>query len=261
MLVADLLLDAVGAEARDLAADVEAGLVDRVAEVVARVAADHQRPPLGHERARVPDRAVDDDVRPLDRDPAARRGAALGSPAGRRARRRPPTGSRRRRRRPCRTSCSRPPRCRSCPAPARWRACSSRRSSSRRGRRSRPRPRQSSPTAIEWAPLGFVTRQREPRGVELVQALVQLPHRDPGQVDGLDRGVGAAHPTIARCHEYTRPGSGSHSSASSAPGSTAIARYSDAIATQSSLSASTAGLQAIGSRRTAKPSVVPTAKV
>jgi len=40
-----------------------------------------------------------------------------------------------------------------------------------------------------------------------------------------------------------------------------MARYSDAIATQSSVSARTAGLQAIGSRRTAKPSAVPTAKV
>ena len=47
----------------------------------------------------------------------------------------------------------------------------------------------------------------------------------------------------------------------SAPGSTAIARYSDAIATQSSVSAITAGLQAIGSRSTAKPSIVPTANV
>ena len=48
--------------------------------------------------------------------------------------------------------------------------------------------------------------------------------------------------------------------ASSAPGSTAIARYSEAIATQSSVSAITAGLQAIGSRSTAKPSAVPTSE-
>ena len=52
-----------------------------------------------------------------------------------------------------------------------------------------------------------------------------------------------------------------HIRASSAPGRTAIAWYSEAIATQSSVSASTAGLHAIGSRRTAKPSAVPTAKV
>ena len=60
---------------------------------------------------------------------------------------------------------------------------------------------------------------------------------------------------------YTWPGSGSQLTASSAPGSTAIARYSEAIATQSSVSAITAGLQAIGSRSTAKPSAVPTANV
>ena len=42
MLVAHLLLDAVGAEARDLAADVDPRLVDRVAEVLAGVAADDQ---------------------------------------------------------------------------------------------------------------------------------------------------------------------------------------------------------------------------
>ena len=45
--------------------------------------------------------------------------------------------------------------------------------------------------------------------------------------------------------------------ASSAPGRTAIARYSEAIATHSSVSAITAGLHAIGSRRTANPSAVP----
>ena len=43
MLVAQLLLDAVGAEARDRAADVEARLVDRVAERLAGVAADDER--------------------------------------------------------------------------------------------------------------------------------------------------------------------------------------------------------------------------
>ena len=64
-----------------------------------------------------------------------------------------------------------------------------------------------------------------------------------------------------RSHTYTRAGSGSHERAPSAPGSTAIARYSEAMATQSSVSAMTAGLQAIGSRMTAKPSRVPTAKV
>jgi histidine kinase len=42
-----------------------------------------------------------------------------------------------------------------------------------------------------------------------------------------------------------------------APGSVAIDRYSDDIATHSSVSAITAGLHAIGSRTTAKPSRVP----
>ena len=40
-----------------------------------------------------------------------------------------------------------------------------------------------------------------------------------------------------------------------------MARYSEAMATQSSVSASTAGLHAIGSRSTANPSRVATAKV
>ena len=57
MLVAQLLLDAVGAEARDRAAHVDARLVDRVAERVARVAADDEAAALGHERAHVADRA------------------------------------------------------------------------------------------------------------------------------------------------------------------------------------------------------------
>ena len=96
---------------------------------------------------------------------------------------------------------------------------------------------------------------------EIVQALVQLAHGGRREVDRLARVWCGSCATVARCQEYTRPGSGSHSSASSAPGSPAIARYSEAIATQSSLSAITAGLQAIGSRRTAKPSAVPTAKV
>ena len=97
--------------------------------------------------------------------------------------------------------------------------------------------------------------------VDVVQPLVELSHRRRGEVDRLPRELGGAHVTVASSHEYTRPGSGSQTSASSAPGSTAIALYSDAIATQSSVSASTAGLQAIGSRRTANPSAVPTAKV
>ena len=45
--------------------------------------------------------------------------------------------------------------------------------------------------------------------------------------------------------------------ACSAPGRTAIARCSEAIATHSSVSAITAGLHAIGSRSTANPSAAP----
>src|SRR5690242_7969125 len=55
VLVAHRLLDAVRAEAPDAAADVEARLVDRVAEAVARVAADDHPAGLGHERAHRPD--------------------------------------------------------------------------------------------------------------------------------------------------------------------------------------------------------------
>src|SRR6185437_1903347 len=96
----------------------------------------------------------------------------------------------------------------------------------------------------------------------VVQPLVEVAQGGRRQVDplhGAGRGAHAATPS--RSHEYTVAGSGSQMRASSAPGSVAIARYSEAIATHSSVSASTAGLQAIGSRSTAKPSAVPTAKV
>jgi hypothetical protein len=45
------------------------------------------------------------------------------------------------------------------------------------------------------------------------------------------------------------------------PGRLTSARYSDPKATYWSVSAMTAGLQAIGSRTTPKPSLVPTTKV
>ncbi len=97
-----------------------------------------------------------------------------------------------------------------------------------------------------------------PGGVagEVVQALVQLAqrasaarsttspvgggggHHDAHAFPDVERGRAPA----PRCGRRRRPGS------------TAMARYSDAIATQSSVSAITAGLQAIGSRKTAKPS-------
>src|SRR3954464_8306686 len=72
MLVAQLLLDAVGAEGLHRAAHVEVRLVDRVAERVAGVAADDEAAALGHERAHVPDRAAHDDVDALHRDAAPR---------------------------------------------------------------------------------------------------------------------------------------------------------------------------------------------
>ena len=77
VLVAHLLLDAVGAEPGDRAAHVEPRLVDRVAERIAGVAADDEAARLRHERAQVPDRAADDDVDALHRDAAARRGVAV----------------------------------------------------------------------------------------------------------------------------------------------------------------------------------------
>src|SRR5262249_33657500 len=94
---------------------------------------------------------------------------------------------------------------------------------------------------------------------QVVQTLVQLAQRRLGQIHDLDC-LGRAH-AGCRSHEYTVAGSGSQMTASSAPGSVAMARYSEAIATQSSVSASTAGLQAMGSRSTANPSAVPTANV
>ena len=99
------------------------------------------------------------------------------------------------------------------------------------------------------------------RRIGRVQPPVEVAQGSDGEVDRLGRVGGDRHQAFAFSHEYTRAGSGSHTSAASAPGSTAIARYSDAIATQSSFSAITAGLHAIGSRSTAKPSAVPTANV
>src|SRR5215218_8089453 len=61
VVLGELLLDAVGTEALDRAAHVEVRLVDRVAERVARVAADDEAALLGHERAHVPHRPADDD--------------------------------------------------------------------------------------------------------------------------------------------------------------------------------------------------------
>ncbi len=71
MILAKLLLDAVGAKPGNVAAHVDMRFVDRVAERVAGVAADDQAAALRHEGAHVPDRAADDDVDALHRDAAA----------------------------------------------------------------------------------------------------------------------------------------------------------------------------------------------
>src|SRR3990172_11945474 len=54
MLVPHRLLDAVGAEALDLAADEQARLIDRIAERIARVAEHHEVAALGHQSAHIP---------------------------------------------------------------------------------------------------------------------------------------------------------------------------------------------------------------
>ena len=71
------LLDAVGTEARDLPTHVEPGLVERIAEVAAAVAADHEVARLPHEGAHVADRALHHDRDALHRDAAARGGVAV----------------------------------------------------------------------------------------------------------------------------------------------------------------------------------------
>ena len=141
VLVAHLLLDAVGARARHRPADVQPRLVERVAERLAGVAAHHQAALLGHERAHVADRAADDDVGALERDPAPRRRVAVdheqAAAAGRPRRLAGAAVDHDRARHHVLGHARR----RSCRARARSRACSCRRSSSRRGPRSRPRSR------------------------------------------------------------------------------------------------------------------------
>ena len=77
MFGAHLLGDAVRAQRRDLTAHVDPGLVDRVTQCVARIAAHHQAAGLGHEGAHVPDVAADDDVDALHRDATPRCGIAV----------------------------------------------------------------------------------------------------------------------------------------------------------------------------------------
>ena len=248
-----------------VAAHVDARLVERVAERLAGVAADDQRAGLRHEAPMCADRAAHDDVAALERDAAAGGGVAVHDEqpavavAPQTGWRAPSTTTR------ARTSCSRPgprPRCR---ARARSRACSCRRSSSPRDRRSRPRSRRRVPQATACAPLGLMTRTAaaRPAAGEVVQALVELAQRRLGEVE-----TSIARPLPCRPRSDRRPPTRTRAPARAPtmrrrrrPGSTAIARYSEAIATQSSVSAITAGLHAIGSRSTAKPSRVPTRNV
>src|SRR5262249_33279363 len=72
VVLAELFLDAVGAEARDGAAHVDVRFVDRVAERVSGIAADDEATALCHEGAHVADGAADDDVDAFHRDAAAR---------------------------------------------------------------------------------------------------------------------------------------------------------------------------------------------
>ena len=98
----------------------------------------------------------------------------------------------------------------------------------------------------------------EPRpGGRGVQRRVQLADRAALEVDDcLLCGAGAQI-----FHVYTCPGSGSNTCASSMPGSPTSARYSEATAIHWGVSATIAGLQAIGSRSTASPSAVVTTSV
>src|SRR5215211_1909703 len=258
VLGAQLLLHAVGSQRGDAAAHVQARLVDRVADRIAGVAADGEHALLRHERAHVPDRALDHDPHALHRDPAARGRIAAhdDQPAA------PGRGARL----------------------ARVAVDGDGPGHDVLGQADARVPVHAHGRALVHAgavvadvavdvdlDLGVdpdgdrvrAARVRDAppgRRIRLVQALVEVAQRRDGEIDRLDR-VGDRHHTLARSQEYTRAGSGSQTSAASAPGSTAIARYSDAIATQSSFSAITAGLHAIGSRSTAKPSAVPTANV
>src|SRR6185437_13151096 len=90
-----------------------------------------------------------------------------------------------------------------------------------------------------------------------VQELIELAHSLSLQVEA-DRRV-LAHALAVHCtdHEYTSAGFGSNTVACLTPGRWASERNSVAIATYSPVSATTAGLQANGSRTSANLSRVP----
>src|SRR5208282_4413619 len=72
-----LLLHAVGTEAGDIAGDKDVGLVNRVPEIVAGVAAHDEGTRLAHKAAHMADRTADHDGDAFHRNAAARAGVAL----------------------------------------------------------------------------------------------------------------------------------------------------------------------------------------
>src|SRR3954468_20752269 len=77
MFAPHLLLNAVGPEARNLAAHEELGLVDRIPERLGGISEHHEMSGLGHESRHVADRTAHDDVDPLHGDAAAGGGVPL----------------------------------------------------------------------------------------------------------------------------------------------------------------------------------------
>src|SRR5262249_44322191 len=77
VLVLERLLDAIGAETFDLAADEQPRLVDGIAQCFAGVAEHDEVAGLPHEGREMPDRPLYDDIDALHRDTAPRRGVAI----------------------------------------------------------------------------------------------------------------------------------------------------------------------------------------
>src|SRR3954452_6062473 len=247
MEVAQLLLDHVGAEAGDRAADVDVRLVHRVAQRVAGVAEHHDRAGLRHERAHVADRALDHDRRTLQGDAAARGGvtadvqqAAVGGGAGRLAGVAVDDHAARHH--------------------VLRQALSGVAGDAHGGALVHAR------AVVAGVPLdhdldvgveaagdvvdaGRVDDPPAPRAVgrfgEVVETLVEVAQRGLREIDDLGGGDVDGHQTRTPSQMYGVAGAGSQIRAVSAPGSTAMARNSEDIATQSSVSAITAGLQAI----------------
>ena len=99
---------------------------------------------------------------------------------------------------------------------------------------------------IEDAPMRFIRSGRQ-----FVKCGVEFTQRRVRQIDCRHQ---------CRSHKYGLAGSGSHTLAVSIPGRSTKARYSVPKATHRSVSAITAGLQAIGSRSTPNPELGPNNK-